>query len=235
MFTTSILYRARSLFLGLFAAAVIGTNAAAAEPAQVIGTDAAANAPTQQRPIEDFVMAQGTFFPGEFLIWTDPAAGLFTAIDYAGLLGFLGLGTEFSGSVTERALPDGRAMVHVRLHTTNAFSFGVDFIAGAVVFGNDPGAVIMGAEPGLGSSHLHVRFTNTAPGDPLPDLIQLLLDPAQGQALLYSQFVANAEGPLGDGSAGCLHTTQLTPIVMDNDINNGVVAEFIDITEGPCE
>ena len=42
-------------------------------------------------------------------------------------------------------------------------------------------------------------------------------------------------GPLEDGSSGCLHTTQGTPIVLDNDINNGVVAEFINITEGPCE
>jgi hypothetical protein len=78
-----------------------------------------------------------------------------------------------------------------------------------------------------------VIFTNTAPGDPLPDLIQLLVAPAPGQALLYSQFVANAQGPLEDGSPGCLHTTQLTPIVQDNDINNGVVAEFINV--GPCE
>ncbi len=91
----------------------------------------------------------------------------------------------------------------------------------------------MGAEPGLGTSHLHVKFTNTAPGDPLPDLLQLLLDPADGQALLYMQFIANAQGPLEDGSSGCLHTTQLSPIVQDNDINSGVVAEFINITE--CE
>ncbi len=67
-------------------------------------------------------------------------------------------------------------------------------------------------------------------GDPLPDL--LLLAP---QDFLYLQFVATAEGPLEDGSLGCLHTTQLNPVVQDNDINNGVVAEFIDITEGPCD
>jgi hypothetical protein len=42
-------------------------------------------------------------------------------------------------------------------------------------------------------------------------------------------------GPLEDGSSGCLHTTQLSPVVQDNDINGGVVAEFIDITEDPCE
>ena len=116
MKTTSILYRARSLFLGVFAAAVICTGAA--------------GAPAQQRPIEDFVNAQGTFGgPFAFLTWTDPSQGLFTAIDYAGLLdSFLGLslGTEMSGKVTERALPDGRALVRVRLKTTNAWCFAVD-------------------------------------------------------------------------------------------------------------
>ncbi len=239
MFTTPILYRARSLFLGLFAAAVIGTGAAGA-PGQ--GTNGA-GAPAQQRPIEDFVSTQGTFFgdPTAILVWTDPAQELFTVIDYAGTIdwlvtfltgGAVTFGTEMSGSITERALPDGRAEVHVRLHTTNAWSFAVDIPAQVVVFGNgDP----FGADPGLGSSHLHVKFTNTAPGDPLPDLLQLLLDPADGQALLYMQFVANAQGPLEDGSSGCLHTTQLSPIVQDNIINSGVVAEFIDITEGPCE
>ena len=71
MKTTSIFYRARSLFLGLFAAAVICTGAA--------------GAPAQQRPIEDFVSAQGTFFgdPFAILFWTAPEQGLFTVVDYA--------------------------------------------------------------------------------------------------------------------------------------------------------
>ncbi len=198
-------------------------------------------------------MAQGAlepfFGPFAFLNWTDPAEDLNALIDYAGLLdSFFGLslGTEFSGSVTERALPDGRAEVHVRLKTINAWCFAVDgsmTFPDGVIFGNDPFAVAGGADPGLSNSHLHVKFTNTAPGDPLPDLLQLLLAPAEGQALLYMQFVANAEGPLDDGlvmtppdgTFGCLHTTQLNPAVQNNDINDGVVAEFIDITEGPCE
>ncbi len=253
MFTTSILYRARSLFLGMFAAAVICTGAAGASGQGTNG----AGAPAQQRPIEDFVSTQGSFFGDPFAIlsWTAPAQELFTVVDYAGTIdsfmtaltgGAVSFGTQISGKVTERALPDGRAEVHVRLKTTNAWCFAVDYTMAfpdGVIFGNDPGATLMGAEPGLGTSHLHLRFTNTAPGDPLPDLLQLLLAPAEGQALLYMQFIANAEGPLDDGlvmtppdgTYGCLHTTQLSPIVPDNEINGGVVAEFIDITEGACE
>jgi hypothetical protein len=227
-----MLSRARSFSLVLAAAAVIGTSAV--------------GAPAQQRPIEDFVTAQGTFGgPFAFLVWTDPEATLSTVVDYAGLVdsvitaasgGEVTMGTEFSGGVTERALPDGRAHVHVRLRTTNAFTLGIDFsqmFPDGLIFGNDIPEVLMGDEPGLGDSLLHVKFTNTAPGAPLPDLLQLLLAPEPGQELLYIQFIANAEGPLEDGTPGCLHTTQLEPIVQDGDLENGVVAEFINI--GPCD
>jgi hypothetical protein len=237
MSTTSILDRAGHLLLGLFAAAVIGTSAA--------------GGPAQQRPIEDFVMAQGAlvplFGPFAFMTWTDPAEDVGTLIDYAGLVDSvlgLSLGTEFSGSVTERALPDGRALVHVRLHTTNALSIGIVNSTGEIVFGSDPGAVLMGAEPGLGTSHLNVKLINTAPGAPLPDILVMLLCDL-GVALppgfctsaefLSLEFVANAAGPLPDGTSGCLHTTQTGPLLMGVDFNDGFVAEFIDIFEGPCE
>ena len=191
---------------------------------------------------------KGPFFgPFVFLTWTDPAEDLGTLIDYAGLVdSFFGLslGTEFSGSVTERALPDGRALVHVRLHTTNALSIGVVNSTGEILFGNDPIAVLMGAEPGLGSSHLNVKFINTAPGAPLPDLLVMLLCDfgvplppgfCPSAEFLSLKFVANAEGPLDDGTSGCLHTTQTGPLLMGIDFNDGFMAEFIDITEGPCE
>ena len=184
-------------------------------------------------------MAQGSIDPAAIAAWTDPEQGVFAVIDYAGTIdaavtfisgGAVSYGTETSGSVTEKALPDGRAEVHVRLHTTNAWSFGVDFINGIVAFGNDPGATLGGAVPGLGNSYLHVKFINTGLGDPLPDL--LLLAPEE---FLFLQFVANAEGPLEDGAWGCLHTTQTGPLLMGVDFNDGFVAEFIDIIEGPCE
>ncbi len=266
MKTTSIFYRARSPFMGSRAKEserrtkmwkhASSSVALSLIAAAAIGTNAAAAGPVQQRPIEDFVMAQGSLNPFAILAWTDPEEQLFTVFDYAGTLdafftlltgGAVSFGTEMTGSVTERALPDGRALVHVRLKTTNAWSFAVDFtftFPDGVVFGQDPFNTLMGAEPnGLGTSHLHLRFINTAPGAPLPDLLLLLMAPEPGQQLLFAQFVATAEGPLDDGIAmtpldgtlGCLHTTQLNPLVPDNDLNNGVVAEFINITEGPCD
>jgi hypothetical protein len=50
--------------------------------------------------------------------------------DYAGIAnewlmanGYPDLGTSFSGSVTERSLSDGRILVRVDLHTTNALVY----------------------------------------------------------------------------------------------------------------
>ena len=150
--------------------------------------------------------------------WTDPPAELFASVDYAGLAdawitdesgGAVSFGTETSGSVTERRLPDGRAEVHVRLHTQNALSWVSDF-TGVMVFGNQAPDVLAGADAALGNSFLHLRFINTAP---------------------------TAEGELSDGTLACMHTTQ-TGLFMsgfNGAVADGFPAEFIEITEGPCE
>jgi hypothetical protein len=117
---------------------------------------------TIQRPIEDFVNAQGTFCipcgaPGttcingcglfippvaNFVGWdtlqeVPPQQGNVqpvrcASVDYAGLAnakieelsgGTISFGTTTSGTVTERALADGRAEVSARLHTTNALTW----------------------------------------------------------------------------------------------------------------
>jgi hypothetical protein len=189
----------------------------------------------QQRPIEDFVERQGKycFLDGvyadpcptdppllfvppvdNFIGWTDPALEIAASVDYAGLANECAggaFGTETSGSITERTLADGRAEVHVRLHTTNALTWvadGFDF-NGPLLFGErlveDPGncgVLPPGAEAALGSSLLNVTFTNTAPGAPLPDLIQLLVDPEEGQEPIKLSLHGRAGGRLADGTPG---------------------------------
>ena len=103
-----------------------------------------------QRPIEDFIQAQGTtsvFYrgpyapglpdyavgfttapcPGEFCQYATSRIGV---VDYAGGAnkylerhGYGSLNTQTDGSITERLLPDGRAEITVVLHTTNALTF----------------------------------------------------------------------------------------------------------------
>ncbi len=200
-----------------------------------------------QRPIEDFVEAQGTlcfddtcldvgqgafcilFVPPveNFIGWTDPPDCVGVSIDYAGLAdlwitgeGGDSFGTEFSGSVTERPLRDGRTLVKVVLHTTNALVWAFedcdfDFGEAPTIFGHRAPAVLDGASAVLGSSLLRVTFiTSAAPGDDLPDLLQIAICPEAGQEFVSLSFVATASGEFTedsdfpDGTPAVLHTTQ---------------------------
>jgi hypothetical protein len=187
-----------------------------------------------QRPIEDFVASQGDFcipdgMGGCFLIvppvanfigWSDPPAEISASFDYAGLADECAggiFGTEMSGSITERPLADGRAEVHVRLRTTNALAWVVDGFDfnGPLLFGErlvadagNCGMLPPDTEAALGSSLLHVTFINTAPGAPLPDLIQLFVDPEEGQEILSMSFRGQASGLLANGTPGRVEVTQ---------------------------
>lgn len=188
-----------------------------------------------QRPIEDWIEQQGTycipdgsdgcvlFVPPieNFLGFSDPGSGRSASVDYAGLAndwieaesgGSTSFGTTFSGSITERPLSDGRAEVNVRLRTANALAWvvdGSDYATDPLLFGNRAPAVLAGAESALVSSHLTLRFINTSLGASLPDLIQLLVAPEDGQELRFIGFEANGEGPLADdGGRGRLQIVQ---------------------------
>lgn len=174
---------------------------------------------TARRPIEEFVEAQGTFcFPDggggcvlfeppllNFLGQSDPGRDLAGAVDYAGIAnqyiidnGGTSLGTTTSGTIIERRMPDGRADVRVILRTQKALAWvgeGVDF-SGPVVFGHKVLDVMAGEQPGLCTSVFRVRFINTAPGAPMPDLIQLVVFPEPGQELVSVATNCNARGPL---------------------------------------
>lgn len=188
--------------------ALVGTVLAAVLGVGVLG--AAREPAAATRPIADFVDAQGTyciddgnggcflFVPpvANFFAWTDPKRNLSVSIDYAGLvdryLASIGaplLGTTTDGTVVERPLRDGRAEVTVTLHTRNALTWVIAGEDNTYDYANAPtllGARITevlqdGQAPALGESLLQVKFINTAPGAPLPDLEQLLGDPAAGQ------------------------------------------------------
>lgn len=213
----------------------------------VLATVAFAQGPATIRPIEDFVDQQGTycipdnggcflFVPPieNFIGWSDYANERGASVDYAGLADdYLGgiLGTAFSGTVIERPLPDGRAHVHVILKTKNALTWVVDdpedFANGELLFGNRAGE----GEPALGESFLEVKFINTAPGAPLPDLIQLAFSPEAGQELLFIAIRARAKGELHElfgvqeGTPGRATVVQTGLIYKYDEDSNAAVAD----------
>jgi hypothetical protein len=153
-------------------------------------------------------------------------------VDYAGLAddatGGI-LGTTFSGTVSERTLPDGRASIKVNLRTENALTWIVPFDPigtenqfrdNEVLFGVRAADVIAGAVPSLGTSRFVLEFTNPAPGFPLPDLNQLLFAPEPGQELLSVHFDAKADGTFADGSTGKVHVIERG--IFDNGFHGAV-------------
>jgi len=159
----------------------------------------ACQAQSNRRPLSDFLSAQGatTCFtppaPAQ-LGWgtgsnkTNGVANLtpprFTLVDYTGLEAkFLldnygiNLGTTVAGTVMERALADGHALVTVDLHTRNAMGWALnttptsDINLDPLAFGARVLDIVGGAAPALGDVHFHVEFVNSAPGAPLPDLV----------------------------------------------------------------
>jgi hypothetical protein len=193
-----------------------------------------------QRPLSDFLSAQGStniFVPPvpDFIGWASAFANPpvhFASVDYAGLAaqwlaanGGPVLGTQMSGTVTERPLPDGTAEVHVVLKTTRALTwafdiadFSGDFLNVPLLFGRraqdlaaDPDLV-----PSLTNCQLDLLFTNTAPGAPLPDAVRafILGEALPGQSLIRMMFRAEGRGELRahfgveDGAAGRITVVQ---------------------------
>jgi len=201
-----------------------------------------------QRPLSDFIDAQGAsmcFTPPapDQLGWatgankTNGNANLtpprFALIGYTGgeakflLTKGIDLGTTVSGSVQERPLADGRALVTVDLQTNNALGWAIQnpvHVNGdPLVFGSRVLDVVAGATPALGNSHFRTVFTNTAPGAPLPDLVCInasqgspcfILACPIGFELDFIQEIASITGTLHaplapEGTPGQLTVTQL--------------------------
>ena len=186
------------------------------------------------RPLGDFLASQGassTFVPPvpDYAGWVDGEFVTFALVDYPGLAagwiedatgGAESLGTEVRGKVVERAAPDGRAVVRVRLVTSRALSWAfliadVDFsdplffLTTPLAFGARAQDVVGGATPSLGKAHFDVTFTNSAPGAPLPDLVQLLNAPLPGQLPVTFSFRSRTCGTTPDGTAARLTIDQV--------------------------
>jgi hypothetical protein len=147
------------------------------------------------------------------------------------------------GTVKERVRPDGRAEVRVKLEARNALSWAF-LIADAdfrdpLVFLNTPlsfGAraqdVVKGAQPALGKASFDITFTNTAPGAPLPNLLQLVSDPQRpGQAPWSFKFQSKACGLKPNGAPAELRVRQ-------NCGNDGTgpdcTKEIVEILDDKC-
>lgn len=112
----------------------------------------------------------------------------------------LNLGTSTSGSVTERALDDGRILVHVELRTKNALSYAMrityadfgDLARDPLIFGARPQDVLAGATPAIGECHASFSWRQY-PG-PLVDIVRGAEQP--GFEVISTSFRASATGPL---------------------------------------
>jgi hypothetical protein len=186
----------------------------------IVMTSAIATAKTTIRPIEDFLNVQGTtvsFVPpvADYLGWADNGFVNFALVDYAGLAANyvtdetgVSLGTKFTGHITEKVLKDGRRKVTILLKTKNALAWGFEiadmdpndplpFLNTPLAFGTRAQDVVLGVEPTLGKVSMQVVFIDGAsPGDPLPDLVQLMNAPAPDQEMVSLDFRARAKGPL---------------------------------------
>jgi hypothetical protein len=117
----------------------------------------------------------------------------------------------------------------VELRTTNALAWAVavddNAPPGTGVFGNRLSEVLAGATPALGSCTLQLKFINTAPGAPLPDLLQLMFLPDPGQELKFVGFTGEARGGLraafgvAEGKPGMLHVRQSGLLHVANVVN----------------
>ena len=204
------------------------------------------------RPLSDFISAQGTttcFTPpapaqlgGSSALNKPPVR--FALVDYTGLTAeFLSanfgisLGTTVSGTVSERPLADGRALVTVNLHTQDALTWAINFDPSAPdpasQFNNNPLLFGFRAQdliadptltPALAEVHFRVVFTIPAPGAPLPDLVCINQGPdcpnvapcPEGFEIDFLTVQANARGPLQalaglgpEGTPGRLTMTQI--------------------------
>jgi hypothetical protein len=97
-----------------------------------------------------------------------------------------------------------------------------DFAGGTLLFGHRAPDVLAGADAALGDSLFQISFINTAPGAPLPDLMQLFFAPAPGQQLHQYVFHASASGTLraafgvADGTPGKVSVAQTGNVVRSN-------------------
>jgi hypothetical protein len=192
-------------------------------------------AKASHRTVEELLANQGTtvipnpslpdglwYYPyPNSLGWTDRARDYLALVDYTGLLnqwlieqGHPGVGTEISGSVKERLLSDGRVEIQAILHIRNALTWvtgdwSSSWKFGPKIFGNTPMDVLAGDPYALCDAKFSATFITNQPGEVIPDIFQIYFFSQPGQELKKISLIANGSGPLGDGSPGRIHITEV--------------------------
>jgi len=219
--------------------AVFGLAAVSA-PAIVATTPrAAADDGTTVRPISDFIDRQALTYRDEngrshsdFVYWNswnrDGSPEWRARIDFLGVLdrGYIvpnfggSIGTTFSGQVTEHVQADGRTLVHVQLHTSNAFCVVSHPVFVSKIYWGKLAPAARGAGGGLAAMdtvdvHFDLRYlTADQPGADMPHLWQLQNKPREDQEVLQQTMTAEGTGrlrvPFGvaDGTPGRVTITQ---------------------------
>ena len=211
--------------------------------------------PTIQRPLSDFLNAQGTAFgPVEFA-WATARSSMpncagepFGQIDYAGVKNGLivagggqSLGTTFTGSVSQSANADGTSTVKVTLNTANAFAvaYCLTDTVSAPYFGYTTKEVIAGKPATTGSSHLSIVFVmdGTSATTPLPDLVALNATCPPTPCFTSLKFSGTAAGPLRaiygvpEGTPGNMSIDSTTTLKLTGYAgrNGGLTANFVTV------
>lgn len=200
------------------------------------------SAQARQRSIDEFVTAQGTYCGGPLPTFRDcmvewPVGNLiafqkyvdgyrrFVRVDFPGLVdrylasaGRTPFGTTWSGSITERPLQDGTAIVSVRLLTQNApawvrYNAWIDngdgrwgpgdslSASSKWAWGANAAKLAAGADPSLVDAEFKLVFVNPSMGAPMPDLYQFLFDPRYVGKRLYISITAHGAGTLAANAA----------------------------------
>ena len=111
--------------------------------------------------------------------------------------------------MTDDVQSDGTSKLTVQLAADNALVWVVEGcdLASAPVFGSNVSQVLQGATPTVGSATLRTVIRMGSPGDPLPDLFQILAYPAWPQSFLDITLSAHAPSELEGrrtGEAGAM-------------------------------
>ncbi len=148
---------------------VMSLTMTSTKPLAKSGGDPKVTPPVQavQRPLSDFLSAQGTVsvfnccapMVPDYIGWTRPfstpaADQRLALVDYAGVgnnwlvaNGYPSLGTTISGSISERPLADGRAEVTVILHAKNALAYAVTYDLAGPINQNQLNPLLFGYRP----------------------------------------------------------------------------------------
>jgi len=174
-----------------------------------------------QRPLSDFLSQQGTYcMPGNtttsgcmlyappvgnFAVWYSPDHNMTLVVDYAGLMDAWlrsrtgsSSGTTFNGNVYETPLEDGTARINVNMNITRAMVYivrGHDLMNDPVSYGYRMQQIMQGqGQPAFGQASFRLSFINPAPGQPLPDLVQLMKSPQSDKQMVTANFRFESDG-----------------------------------------